>query len=79
MFWNVSGVILSIALLTIFAVQTVSDILEISCYIPMALVFAVVSIYLNATKKKYTKEVMRFAMISVLLSGILGVIQIMFL
>lgn len=79
MFWNISAIILSIALLVIFIGRTLYYFLGIPCFIPVALVFAVVSIYLNATRKKYTKGVVRFAMISVLLSGILGFIQAMFL
>ena len=46
MFWNVSGIILGIALVTTFAVQIVCRILAISISIPVSLINALIVCYL---------------------------------
>ena len=78
MFWNVSGIILGIAIVTTFAVQIVCNILEISISIPVSLINALIGCYLIATIKKYTKRVRRFTILCMMLAAILGLIQVSF-
>ena len=78
MFWNVSGIILGIALVTTFAVQIVCNILAISISIPVSLINALIVCYLIATIKKYTNRVRRFTILCMMLAAILGLIQVSF-
>lgn len=78
MFWNISGIILSIALFTVFAVQMVYSIFEISFSIPTHLIYVLIVTYLIVTNKKYTERVLRFTILCILLSAILGLIQVAF-
>jgi len=78
MFWNVSGIILGIALVTAFAVQIVCSILAISISIPVSLINALIVCYLIITNKKYTKKVLRFTMLCMFLAALLGLIQVTF-
>jgi len=78
MFWNVSGIILGIALVTAFAVQIVCSILAISISIPVSLINALIVCYLIITNKKYTKKVLRFTMLCMFLAALLGLIQVSF-
>lgn len=78
MFWNVSGIILGIALVTTFAVQIVCRILAISISIPVSLINALIVCYLIITNKKYTKKVLRFTMLCMFLAALLGLIQVTF-
>lgn len=52
MFWNVSGIILGIVLVTTFAVQIVCSILAISISIPVSLINALIVCDLIITNKK---------------------------
>ena len=79
MFWNVSGIILGIVLVTSFAVQIVCSILAIPISIPVSLINALISCYLIITIKKYTKKVLRFTMLCMFLAALLGLIQVTFL
>lgn len=79
MFWNVSGIILGIALVTSFAVQIVCSILAIPISIPVSLINALITCYLIITIKKYTKKVLRFTMLCMFLAALLGLIQVTFL
>lgn len=79
MFWNVSGIILGIALVTTFAVQIVCSILAIPISIPVSLINALIVCYLIITIKKYTKKVLRFTMLCMFLAALLGLIQVTFL
>ena len=79
MFWNVSGIILGIALVTTFAVQIVCNILAIPISIPVSLIHAMITCYLVITIKKYTKRVRRFTILCMMLAAILGLIQVTFL
>ncbi len=79
MFWNISGILVSIALLTIFIVQTICSILKISFSIPTGVVNAIAVICWIATSKKYTEKVWRFTLICLFLSALLGFIQSAFL
>ena len=78
MFWNVSGIILGIALVTTFAVQIVCNILAIPISIPVSLINALIACYLIATIKKYTNRVRRFTILCMMLAAILGLIQVSF-
>ena len=78
MFWNVSGIILGIALVTTFAVQIVCRILAIPISIPVSLINALIVCYLIITNKKYTKKVLRFTMLCMFLAALLGLIQVTF-
>lgn len=78
MFWNVSGIILGIALVTAFAVQIVCNILAIPISIPVSLINALIVCYLIATIKKYTNRVRRFTILCMMLAAILGLIQVTF-
>lgn len=78
MFWNVSGIILGIVLVTTFAVQIVCRILAISISIPVSLINALIVCYLIITNKKYTKKVLRFTMLCMFLAALLGLIQVTF-
>lgn len=78
MFWNVSGIILGIAIVTTFAVQIVCSILAISISIPVSLINALIVCYLIITNKKYTKKVLRFTMLCMFLAALLGLIQVSF-
>ena len=79
MFWNVSGIILGIVLVTTFAVQIVCRILAIPISIPVSLINALIVCYLIITNKKYTKKVLRFTMLCMFLAALLGLIQVTFL
>lgn len=79
MFWNVSGIILGIALVTTFAVQIVCSILAIPISIPVSLIHAMITCYLVITIKKYTTKVLRFIMLCMFLAALLGLIQVTFL
>lgn len=78
MFWNISGIILSIVLFTAFAIQMICRILEISFFIPTHLIYVLITTYLIVTNKKYTERVLRFTILCILLSAILGLIQVTF-
>ena len=78
MFWNVSGIILGIALVTTFAVEIVCNILAIPISIPVSLINALIVCYLIITNKKYTKKVLRFTMLCMFLAAMLGLIQVSF-
>ena len=78
MFWNVSGIILGIALVTTFAVQIVCRILAIPISIPVSLINALIVCYLIITNKKHTKKVLRFTMLCMFLAALLGLIQVTF-
>lgn len=78
MFWNVSGIILGIALVTTFAVQIVCSILAIPISIPVSLINAMITCYLVITIKKYTEKVLRFTMLCMFLAALLGLIQVSF-
>lgn len=78
MFWNVSGIILGIVLVTTFAVQIVCSILAIPISIPVSLINALIVCYLIITNKKYTKKVLRFTMLCMFLAALLGLIQVTF-
>ncbi len=56
MFWNVSGIILGIALVTTFAVQIVCSILAISISIPVSLINALIVCYLIITNKNIPRK-----------------------
>lgn len=78
MFWNVSGIILGIALVTTFAVQIVCNILAIPISIPVSLINALIACYLIITNKKYTNRVRRFTILCMMLAALLGLIQVTF-
>ena len=78
MFWNVSGIILGIALVTTFAVEIVCNILAIPISIPVSLINALIGCYLIATIKKYTNRVRRFTILCMMLAALLGLIQVTF-
>ena len=78
MFWNVSGIILGIVLVTTFAVQIVCSILAIPISIPVSLIHAMITCYLVITIKKYTEKVLRFTMLCMFLAALLGLIQVSF-